>query len=86
MQNTLILTQAIIFAAKAHNNQMHKGSDLPYIVHPMEAVAIAATMTEYKHIVYSAVTLASSRVQLRGTTLKNRTRIAVTGHRAVDGT
>ena len=54
MQNTLILTQAITFAAKAHNNQKRKGSELPYIVHPMEAVSIAATMTDDLEILAAA--------------------------------
>lgn len=46
MQNTSILTQAIAYAAKAHEGQLRKGGRLPYIVHPMETVAIAATMTD----------------------------------------
>ena len=55
MQNTLIFTQAITFAAKAHNDQRRKGTDLPYIVHPMEAAAIAATMTDDVEILAAAV-------------------------------
>jgi len=54
MLNTLILTQAITFAAKAHDGQARKGSDLPYIVHPMEAVSIAATMTDDIEILAAA--------------------------------
>ena len=54
MQNTLILTQAITFAARAHNDQKRKGTDLPYIVHPMETMAIAATMTEDVEILCAA--------------------------------
>ena len=41
-----ILSRAIAFAAAAHKEQHRKGSELPYIVHPMEAAAIAATMTD----------------------------------------
>ena len=55
MENTLILTQAITFAAKAHNGQKRKGSGLPYILHPMEAAAIAGTMTEDPEILAAAV-------------------------------
>ena len=31
---------AIIFAAKKHQNQKRKGTNLPYIVHPMEVMQI----------------------------------------------
>ena len=54
MLNTLILTQAITFAAKAHNGQARKGTDLPYIVHPMETLSIAATMTDDIEILAAA--------------------------------
>lgn len=54
MQNTLLLTQAIAFAAKAHDGQLRKGSSLPCIVHPMEAVSIAATMTDDIEILAAA--------------------------------
>ena len=29
-----MVERAIIFAAKAHNNQKRKGTDIPYITHP----------------------------------------------------
>ena len=32
--------QAIIFATKAHEGQVRKGTDIPYIVHPMEVMQI----------------------------------------------
>ena len=31
---------AIIFAAQMHKNQLRKGTDLPYIIHPMEVMQI----------------------------------------------
>lgn len=40
-----LVTQAVIFAAQAHDGAARKGSEIPYIVHPMEVVAIASTMT-----------------------------------------
>jgi len=40
-----LLDKAIIFAVERHSGAMRKGSSIPYIVHPMEAVAIAASMT-----------------------------------------
>lgn len=41
-----LVTQAVIFAAQAHDGAARKGSEIPYIVHPMEVVAIASTMTD----------------------------------------
>ena len=38
-----LVTQAVIFAAQAHDGAARKGSEIPYIVHPMEVVAIAST-------------------------------------------
>ena len=32
--------KAIIFATKAHEGQLRKGTDVPYIVHPMEVMQI----------------------------------------------
>ena len=45
MNGNSLLTRAIGFAAKQHEGQSRKGTDIPYIVHPLEAVAICATMT-----------------------------------------
>jgi len=50
-----ILDKAIIFAVKAHSGAARKGGDIPYIVHPMEAAAIAATMTDDREIIAAAV-------------------------------
>ena len=36
MKETLV-TRAVVFAANAHNGQFRKGTNIPYIVHPMEA-------------------------------------------------
>jgi len=54
MLNAKLLTLAIEFAARAHEGQARKGSDTPYIVHPMEAMAIAATMTDDAEILAAA--------------------------------
>lgn len=43
--NTEILDRAIVFAVKAHANTERRGKGYPYIVHPLEAVEIVATMT-----------------------------------------
>lgn len=50
-----IFDKAIVFAAKAHSGSFRKGTTTPYIVHPMEASAIVATMTDDKTILAAAV-------------------------------
>ena len=50
-----IFDKAIIFATKAHSGSFRKGTTTPYIVHPMEASAIVATMTDDKIILAAAV-------------------------------
>ncbi len=50
-----ILSEAIIFAVKAHDGMTRKRSTLPYIVHPMEAAVIASTMTQDKTVLSAAV-------------------------------
>ena len=50
-----LVTQAAIFAANAHDGATRKGSGIPYIVHPMEAAAIAATLTDDPQVVAAAV-------------------------------
>ena len=54
MQNAKLRTLAIDFAARAHEGQTRKGSRTPYIVHPMEAMAIAATMTDDAEVLAAA--------------------------------
>ena len=48
-------TRAIAFAAQAHAGQVRKGSDTPYIVHPMEAAAVCATVTDDAEVLAAAV-------------------------------
>lgn len=50
-----ILDKAIIFAVKAHSGDVRKGTETPYIVHPMEAAAIVATMTNDREVMAGAV-------------------------------
>ena len=52
--DTSILDKAIIFATQAHAGQERKGKHLPYIVHPLEAVAIVATMTNDQEMLAAA--------------------------------
>ena len=50
-----LVADAVAFAAKAHRGQVRKGTSTPYIVHPMEAAAIVATMTSDPAVIAAAV-------------------------------
>lgn len=50
-----LVTRAIIFAAKAHDGMRRKKSDLPYILHPVEAAAIVGSLTEKQEVIAAAV-------------------------------
>lgn len=50
-----IVDEAIIFAVNAHCGDVRKGTKLPYIVHPIESCAIAASITDDKEVIAAAV-------------------------------
>lgn len=50
-----ILEQAIVFAVNAHSGMVRKGTQNPYILHPLEAAAIVSTMTTDKEVIAAAV-------------------------------
>ena len=50
-----ILDQAIVFATKVHKGQFRKGTQVPYILHPVEAAAIVGTMTTDEEVIAGAV-------------------------------
>lgn len=50
-----LLNKAIVFATKAHEGQFRKGSEIPYILHPLEAAAIVGTMTADDEVIAGAV-------------------------------
>lgn len=52
--DTELLDRAILFAVKAHTGTERRGKGFPYIVHPMEAVSIAATITSDQEILAAA--------------------------------
>ena len=52
--NTSLLDRAIVFAVKAHAGTERRGKGFPYIVHPMEAVSIVATMTNDQELLAAA--------------------------------
>ena len=52
--DTTILDKAIEFAVKAHSGFERRGKGYPYIVHPMEAVSIVATITKDQELLAAA--------------------------------
>ena len=52
--NTELLDRAIIFAVRAHAGTERRGKGYPYIVHPLEAVEIVATMTADQELLAAA--------------------------------
>ena len=53
--DTELLDRAIVFAVRAHAGTERRGKGFPYIVHPMEAVEIVATMTSDQELLAAAV-------------------------------
>ena len=49
-----LVSEAIIFAVKAHDGMRRKKGDLPYILHPMEAAVIVGTMTDDQNLIAAA--------------------------------
>ncbi len=52
--DSTFLDKAIIFAVKAHANTERRSKGFPYIVHPLEAVSIVATITPDQEILAAA--------------------------------
>lgn len=52
--DTSVLDEAIIFATKAHAGTERRGKGFPYIVHPLEAVSIVATLTADQELLAAA--------------------------------
>ena len=50
-----LMDRAIIFATRAHSGTYRKGTNIPYIVHPIEAAAIVATITDDPDMIAAAV-------------------------------
>ena len=49
-----LVSEAIIFAAKAHDGMRRKKGESPYILHPMEAAVIVGTMTCDQNLIAAA--------------------------------
>ena len=53
--DTSLLDRAILFAVQCHAGIERRGTGFPYVVHPLEAMAIAATMTSDQEVLAAAV-------------------------------
>lgn len=49
-----LLDKAICFAVEAHRNTERKGKNFPYVVHPLEAMSIVATITADQEMLAAA--------------------------------
>ena len=49
-----LVSEAIVFAVKAHDGMRRKKSDAPYILHPMEAAVIVGTMSDDQNLIAAA--------------------------------
>jgi len=49
-----LVEQAIVFAINAHHGMKRKMENVPYILHPLEVVTIAGTMTDNESILAAA--------------------------------
>lgn len=49
-----IVSEAILFAVKAHDGMRRKKSESPYILHPMEAAVIVGTLTDDQELIAAA--------------------------------
>lgn len=50
-----MISRAILFATKAHEGSVRKGTTLPYIIHPLETMAIVATITSDQELLAAAL-------------------------------
>ena len=50
-----LFERAAVFSSVAHSKAKRKGGRIPYLVHPMEAAAIVAEMTDDEELVAAAV-------------------------------
>lgn len=54
MKDSSVLDKAIKFAVDAHKDVERRGKGFPYVVHPLEAVSIVATMTNDQDLLAAA--------------------------------
>ena len=49
-----LVSEAVVFAVRAHDGMRRKKSDAPYILHPMEAAVIVGSMTDDQSLIAAA--------------------------------
>ena len=49
-----LVSEAIVFAVKAHDGMRRKKSESPYVLHPMEAAVIVGSMTDDQNVIAAA--------------------------------
>jgi len=49
------ITEAFVFASEAHAGAVRKGTEIPYILHPMEAAAVAGGITQDEDAIVAAL-------------------------------
>ena len=50
-----LVSEAIVFAVKAHDGMRRKNSEAPYILHPMEVGVIIGSMTDDQEVIAAGV-------------------------------
>ncbi|MBO5563745.1 MAG: bifunctional (p)ppGpp synthetase/guanosine-3',5'-bis(diphosphate) 3'-pyrophosphohydrolase [Bacteroidales bacterium] len=53
--DTALFDRAAVFAVRAHAGTERRGKGFPYVIHPMEAASIVATMTSDQELLAAAV-------------------------------
>lgn len=51
----MVIWRAAAFAKQAHEGAFRKGTDIPYITHPLEAAVIAASITDDQEVIAAAL-------------------------------
>ena len=50
-----LVSEAIVFAVKAHDGMRRRKGEVPYVLHPMEAAVIVGSMSEDQNLIAAAV-------------------------------
>lgn len=50
-----LVSRALAFASRMHEGMVRKGTNVPYIVHPVEVAEIVASMTDDEHVIAAAL-------------------------------
>ncbi|MBO5542372.1 MAG: HD domain-containing protein, partial [Acholeplasmatales bacterium] len=54
MNNTALVDKAINYAVLHHKDVFRKGKNVPYILHPLEAMSIVASITDDHELMAAA--------------------------------